>query len=62
MTARAPFFKKRRMKYAEPNNLDRKSGIWGTLTFVFPAAEQCLFLRLASHSPDKFADAVGDTE
>ena len=27
----APFFKERRMKCAEPNNLDRKSGIWGTL-------------------------------
>jgi hypothetical protein len=26
----APFFKKRRMKLAEPTNLHRKSGVWGT--------------------------------
>ena len=30
--ARAPFYKERRMKSAEPNKLDRKSGIWGTQT------------------------------
>jgi hypothetical protein len=29
-TACAPFFKERRMKSAEPMNLHRKSGIWGT--------------------------------
>jgi hypothetical protein len=29
-TARAPFFKERRMKFAEPTTLPRKSGIWGT--------------------------------
>jgi hypothetical protein len=29
-TARAPFFKERRMKFAEPTTLHRKSGIWGT--------------------------------
>jgi hypothetical protein len=26
----APFFKERRMKLAEPTNLYRKSGMWGT--------------------------------
>jgi hypothetical protein len=26
----APFFKERRMKFAEPTNLHKKSGIWGT--------------------------------
>ncbi len=26
----APFYKERRMKCAEPNQLHRKSGIWGT--------------------------------
>jgi hypothetical protein len=29
-TACAPFFKERRMKFREPKNLHRKSGIWGT--------------------------------
>jgi hypothetical protein len=28
--ARAPFFKERPMKFAEPTTLHRKSGIWGT--------------------------------
>jgi hypothetical protein len=30
MTACAPFFKERRMKFAEPTTLHRKSGMWGT--------------------------------
>ena len=29
-TACAPFFEERRMKFAEPTSLHRKSGIWGT--------------------------------
>ena len=29
-TACAPFFKERRMKFAEPTRLHRKSGVWGT--------------------------------
>jgi hypothetical protein len=29
----APFFKERRMKFAEPTKLHRKSGIWGTPWF-----------------------------
>jgi hypothetical protein len=29
-SACAPFFKQRRMKLVEPNNLYRKSGMWGT--------------------------------
>ncbi len=29
-TACAPFFKERRMKCAEPTELHRKSGMWGT--------------------------------
>jgi hypothetical protein len=30
----APFFKERRMKFAEPNRLHRKSGVWGTRSFL----------------------------
>ena len=30
MAACAPFFKERRMKFAEPTKLLRKSGMWGT--------------------------------
>jgi hypothetical protein len=33
MTACAPFFKERRMKFAEPTELHRKSGVWGTRLF-----------------------------
>jgi hypothetical protein len=33
-TACAPFYKERRMKFAEPTRLHRKSGIWGTPCFV----------------------------
>jgi hypothetical protein len=33
-TARAPFFKERRLKLAEPTKPLRKSGMWGTLGFV----------------------------
>jgi hypothetical protein len=29
-TACAPFFKERRMKFAEPTKPHRKSGVWGT--------------------------------
>jgi hypothetical protein len=29
MTACAPFFKERRMKFAEPTKLHRKSEMWG---------------------------------
>jgi hypothetical protein len=29
-TACAPFFKERRVKFAKPTELRRKSGIWGT--------------------------------
>jgi hypothetical protein len=30
----APFLKERRMEFAEPTNLLRKSGIWGTPRFL----------------------------
>jgi hypothetical protein len=33
-TACAPFFKERRMEFAEPTKLLRKSGIWGTPRFL----------------------------
>jgi hypothetical protein len=33
-TAYAVFCKENRMKFAELNRLDRKSGIWGTHSFV----------------------------
>jgi hypothetical protein len=33
-TSCAPFFKERRMKFAEPTTLHRKSGMWGTLGFL----------------------------
>jgi hypothetical protein len=37
-TVCAPFFKKRRIQCAEPTNLDRKSGMWGTRRFVVEPA------------------------
>jgi hypothetical protein len=33
-TACAPFFKERRIRFAEPIKLLRKSGMWGTLWVV----------------------------
>jgi hypothetical protein len=34
-TTCAPFFKERRIRCAEPSKVYRKSGVWGTLRFVF---------------------------
>jgi hypothetical protein len=44
----APFFKERRIEFAEPTKLLRKSGMWGTLSFV--ARTDCRADRLSSQT------------
>jgi hypothetical protein len=40
MTACAPFIKERRMKFAKPTEVRRKSGIWGTRHPEFVASSK----------------------
>jgi hypothetical protein len=45
-TACAPFFKERRMKFAEPSKPHRKSGVWGTRGWWWGKTFEPRFSRL----------------
>ena len=51
-TACAPFYKERRMNFAEPSKLNRNPGIWGTRRFVALFRKRALRKEIADgHAP-----------